>query len=112
MCQAARLKSPGESILPYFDCQNCLSPVRSDREYAGLAAQHLATAGIRDVIKPICDLLRNSNFEEVDLIVSLWDSLNKLDAKLPQDLLQRFSTDETPWQIKTMCQDTNQYITT
>ena len=89
-----------------------LSAIRSDRDYAGLAAQHLATARIKAAIKPICDRLRNSNLEEIDLIVSLLDSLNKLDAELPQDLLKRFSADNTPWQIKTMCQDNKQYITT
>lgn len=89
-----------------------LNAIKNDREYAGLAAQHLATARIKDAIKPICDRLRNSNLKEIDLIVSLLDSLNKLDAELPQDLLKRFSADDTPWQIKTMCQDTKQYITT
>ncbi len=89
-----------------------LNAIGCDREYAGLSAQHLATAGIKDAIKPTCDRLRNSNLKEIDLIVSLLDSLKKLDTKLPQDLLKRFSADDTPWQIKTMCQDTNQYITT
>ena len=89
-----------------------LSAIKSDREYAGLAAQHLATARIKDAIQPICDRLRNSNLKEIDLIVSLLDSLKKLDTELPQDLLKRFSADDTPWQIKTMCQDTKQYIAT
>lgn len=89
-----------------------LNAIESNREYAGLAAQHLATAGIKDAIESICDRLRNSNLKEIDLIVSLLDSLKKLDTGLPQDLLKRFSADDTPWQIKTMCQDTNQYITT
>ena len=86
-----------------------LNAIGCDREYAGLAAQHLATAGIQDAIKPICDRLRNSKLEEIDLIVSLLDSLKKLDAKLPQDLLQRFSADDVPWQIKTMYQDSFSY---
>lgn len=82
-----------------------LNAIKSDLEYAGLAAQHLATAKINDAIEPICDRLRNSNLKEIDLIVDLLDSLNKLNAELPQNLLKRFSTDDTPWQVKTMCQD-------
>lgn len=82
-----------------------LNALESDLEYAGLAAQHLATAGIKDTIEPICDRLRNTDFEEIDLIVSLLDSLCKLNAELPQDLFKRFNRDDTPWQIKTMCQD-------
>ncbi|MEL6439341.1 MAG: hypothetical protein AAFQ80_08830 [Cyanobacteria bacterium J06621_8] len=82
-----------------------LNAIESDREYAELAAQHLAAAGIKDAVKSICDRLRISNLEEIDLIVSLLNSLKKLDAKLPQDLWERFSVDDTPWQIKTMCQD-------
>ena len=83
-----------------------LNAIEGDLEYAALAAQHLATAGIKDAIEPICERLRNSKLEEIDLIVSLLDSLKKLDAQLPQDLLQRFNTNDTPWQIKTICQDT------
>jgi hypothetical protein len=89
-----------------------LNAIRSDREYAGLSAQHLATVGIKDAINPICDRLRHSELQEIDLIVSLLDSLSKLDAELPQDLLKRFSADNIPWQIKTICQDTKQYIKT
>lgn len=44
----------------------------------------------------MCDRLRNSNLKEIDLIVSLVDSLNKLDAELPQDLLKHFNADDTP----------------
>ena len=78
-----------------------LDAIKNNDEYAILAAQHLAKAGIKDAIEAICDRLRDSNLEEIDLIVSLLDSLNKLDGKLPQDLLKRFSSDEIPWQIKT-----------
>lgn len=85
-----------------------LDAIKNDDEYAILAAQHLAKAEIKDAIEPICDRLRNSNLEEIDLIVSLLDSLNKLDVKLPQDLLQRFSFDEIPWQIKTKLEE--QYL--
>ena len=78
-----------------------LNAIESDREYAGLAAEHLATVGITKAIEPICDRLRNSELEEIDLIVSLLDSLNKLDFELPQDLDRKFSSDSVPWQIKT-----------
>jgi len=78
-----------------------LNAVKDDEEYAILAAQHLAKIGFEDAIEPICDRLRNSSLEEVDLIVSLLDSLDKLNSKLPPDLLQRFSFDNISWQIKT-----------
>ena len=61
----------------------------------------MATVGIKKAIEPICDRLRNSELEEIDLIVSLLDSLTKLDAQLPQDLHRKFSNDSVPWQIKT-----------
>lgn len=85
-----------------------LNAIESDREYAVLAAQNLATAEIKDAIEPICDRLRNSNLAEIDLIVSLLDSLNKLNAKLPQDLYQSLSTDNVPWQIETKLKE--QYL--
>ena len=78
-----------------------LDAIKNDDEYAILAAQHLAKAGIKDAIEAICDRLRRSELEEIDLIVSLVDSLNKLNGKLPQDVLQRFNSDDAPWQIKT-----------
>lgn len=79
-----------------------LNAVRDDDEYAILAARHLAQAGIQDAVKPICDRLGNSSLEEVDLIVSLLDSLEKLNARFPQNLLQRFSSENVPWQIETI----------
>lgn len=82
-----------------------LGAIKEDKHYAGLAAQHLAEAEIKDAIEPICDRLRSSNFEEIDLIVSLLDSLNKLNSKLPSDLLQRFSSDSIPWQVKTKIEE-------
>lgn len=85
-----------------------LNATRDDDEYAILAARHLAQAGIQDAVKPICDRLRSSNLEEVDLIVSLLDSLNKLNSKVPQDLLQHLSSKDTSWQIKTMLEE--QYL--
>lgn len=87
-----------------------LGAIKDDKHYAGLAAQHLAQTGIEDAIEPICDRLRSSSFEEVDLIVSLLDSLHKLNSKLPSDLLRRFSSDNIPWQIKTELE--KQYLTT
>lgn len=78
-----------------------LSAIESDREYAGLAAEHLSTVGIKKAIEPICERLRSSKLEEIDLIVSLLDSLNKLDAQLPQNLYRKFSSDSVPWQIRT-----------
>ncbi len=67
-----------------------------------LAAQHLAKAGIKDAIDPICDRLKNSKLEEIDLIVSLLDALSKLNDKLSKDLLQSFISADSPWQIKTI----------
>lgn len=85
-----------------------LNAIKNDEEYAILAAQHLAKVGIKSAIQPICDRLKNSKFEEIDLIVSLLDSLNKLDGKLPQELLIKFNRVNIPWQIKTKLEE--QYL--
>ena len=77
-----------------------LNAIRDDEEYAVLAARHLAQTGIKDAIEPICDRLRSSDPEEIDLVVSLLDSLKKLNAELPQELFQRFSSKSVSWQIK------------
>ncbi len=84
-----------------------LVAIKDDEEYAILAAQHLAKAGINDAIEPICDRLRNSKLEEIDLdlIVSLLDALGKLNNKLPEDLLKSFLSADSPWQIKTIVQE-------
>lgn len=82
-----------------------LNAIRDDEEYAILAAQHLAQAGIKDAVEPICDRLKSSSLEEIDLIVSLLDSLNKLNVNLPQDILQHFNTNNVSWQIKTMLEE-------
>ncbi len=79
-----------------------LAAIKNDEEYAMLAAQHLAKAGIKDAIDPICDRLKNSKLEEIDLIVSLLDALSKLNDKLSKDLLQSFISADSPWQIKTI----------
>ncbi len=87
-----------------------LNAIKNDEEYAILAAQHLAKVEIKSAIEPICgqlrwlavrDRLKNSKIEEIDLIVSLLDSLNKLDGKLPKELLIKFNRVNIPWQIKT-----------
>ncbi|MEO1672500.1 MAG: hypothetical protein AAFR77_17285, partial [Cyanobacteria bacterium J06631_2] len=78
-----------------------LGAIKDNEEYAGLAAQHLAEKDIQSAIEPICDRLRSSSLQEVDLIISLIDSLNKLNSQLPPDLLQHFGTNNIPWQIKT-----------
>ncbi|MEM7594732.1 MAG: HEAT repeat domain-containing protein [Cyanobacteria bacterium P01_A01_bin.83] len=82
-----------------------LNTIRDDEEYAILAARHLAQAGIKDAIDPICDRLKSASLEEVDLIVSLLDALNKSNGKLPQDLIQSFSSDNVSWQIKTKLEE-------
>ncbi len=82
-----------------------LAAIKDDKEYAILAAQHLAKAEVKDAIEPICDRLRNSKFEEIDLIVSLLDDLSKLSNKLPEDLLQSFLAIDSPWQIKTLVKE-------
>ena len=61
----------------------------------------MATVSVKDAIEPICDRLTNSNLQEIDLIVSLLDYLDKLNSELPQDLLQYLSFDDVSWQIKT-----------
>ena len=47
-----------------------------------IIGSHLLTLlnwfGFKYSLEPICDRLRNSKLEEVDLIVSLLDSLNKV----------------------------------
>ena len=73
--------------------------------YAILAAQHLAKAGIKDAIDPICDRLRNSKSEEIDLITGLLDALSELNQELPQDLWERFTDKNIAWQIKTIVQE-------
>ena len=82
-----------------------LVAIKEDDEYAILAAQHLAKAGIKHAIEPIYTRLTSSKLEEIDLIVSLLDSLNKLNGKLPQNLLQRFTSENIPWQIKTKLEE-------
>ena len=82
-----------------------LAAIKDDDEYAILAAQHLAKAGIKDTIKPICNRLRNSKLEEIDLIVGLLAAMAKLDDKLPQDLWKLFTGQNTPWQIQTVCSE-------
>lgn len=61
----------------------------------------MAKVSVKDAIEPICDRLTNSNLQEIDLIVSLLDYLDKLNSELPQDLLQYLSFDDVSWQIKT-----------
>ena len=49
--------------------------------------------------------VRNSKIEEIDLIISLLGALIELDGKLPEDLLQSFLSEHSPWQIKIIVQE-------
>ncbi|MEM8721919.1 MAG: hypothetical protein AAGE84_21920 [Cyanobacteria bacterium P01_G01_bin.39] len=80
-----------------------LNAIEDNEEYAILAAQHLAQANVKEAIQLIWNRLRKSKLEQVDLIESLLASLSRLNRKLPQDLWQRFTANEMPWEIKTMC---------
>ena len=80
-----------------------LNAIKDDEEYAILAAQHLAQAGIKDAVQLIWNRLDNSKSEQVDLIESLLASLSMLNHELPQRLWKRFTANEMPWEIRTMC---------
>ncbi len=76
--------------------------IRSGSAHSGLAARDLAEKGVKEAVVPIIDRLTIIDIEEIDLIVTLIQALNKLNIPLPDNLKNRFKSNETPWQIRSL----------
>lgn len=83
-----------------------LDAITNDEEYGGLVAEHLAKKGIKEALPPIINRLSTCEIKEVYLIVNLLDALEKLGGEIPLELRQRLAVPNTPWQIRTMIDDT------
>ncbi len=93
-----------------------LDAIAFDKDYAGLAAEHLAKKGIKEAIKPIIDRLyamvlrTESLHQEVDLVVQLINALAKFGGDMPSNLCQYLTAPNTPWQIRTLIQQEMCYV--
>ncbi len=83
-----------------------LDAVAKNEDYGGLVAEHLAKKGIKEALSPIINRLLTCELKEVDLVVNLLDALDKLGGEIPSELRQRLTAPDTPWQIRTMIDDT------
>ena len=77
-----------------------LQALEIDRRYVLLIARHLAANKIHDSIDRIVFRLRGADDSEIDLIVGLLTALGTLEAKVPEDLLERFEQSSMPWQVR------------
>lgn len=77
-----------------------LKVINKKEKYAYLAAKNLAAEGIRESIQPIVSLLRECNTEKVEEIITLLESLDDLDFKVPLDIYNRLNEPQVPWRIK------------
>ena len=79
-----------------------LDAIETNEDIACLAAHKLANANVTEAVDKIISRLSRAKLSDIDLVVCLLLALKKLNASLPLELNKRFSSDASPWQIRTL----------
>ncbi|XXT18148.1 hypothetical protein WME94_48755 [Sorangium sp. So ce429] len=83
------------SVVPYL-----LEVVRDDDEYMSLVSSNLAAAGVVQAGDLIVERLRTLTEARKYEVVGLLTALEKLGVSLPDDVRERFSAPDTPFEIR------------
>ncbi|MGL5134534.1 MAG: hypothetical protein ACRC78_18555 [Planktothrix sp.] len=88
-----------------------LQAIIDDQQYPCLVASCLASIPIYEAINPILQRLRSADLQEIDLIISFLTVLEELNHNIPNDLYQRFTASEAPWQVQAVAKSVCQTLT-
>jgi hypothetical protein len=78
-----------------------LEAIDFENEYIHLILKSLAGKKVNEAKIKIIDKILRSNVEDIDLLISLLNSLNCFTKVLPDEVINKFSTTiNIPWQIK------------
>jgi hypothetical protein len=88
-----------------------LQAIIDDQQYPCLVASCLASIPIYEAINPILQRLRSVDLEDVDLIISFLTVLEEFNHNIPNDLYQRFTGSEAPWQVRAVAKSVCQTLT-
>ncbi|WP_437741768.1 hypothetical protein WME73_41305 [Sorangium sp. So ce302] len=83
------------SVVPYL-----LDVIRDDDDYLSLVASNLAAAGVVQAGDLMVERLRTLTEARKYEIVGLLTALEKLGVPLPDDVRERFSAPDTPFEIR------------
>ncbi|WP_437308360.1 hypothetical protein [Sorangium sp. So ce388] len=83
------------SVVPYL-----LEVLRDDDEYLSLVASNLSVAGVVQAGDIIVERLRTLTDARKYEVVGLLTALEKLGVSLPDDVRERFSAPDTPFEIR------------
>ncbi|GEM_PF-2143432 len=101
-------KAYAAALLLFFGSKSgvasLLEAVEQNRPYSAWAAHKLANAGIVEAKDSIVLRLRCTDVHKAEEIESLLAALKKLNGALPQDLENRFLSDETPDEVRGLIQ--------
>lgn len=76
--------------------------IKLESVHSGLAARDLAERGVKEAVTPILEQLKVIDTDKIDLVVAFIQGLKKLNAPIPDDIKNRFKSEETPWQISSL----------